>query len=50
MKGYELIQALRNEADDTATESRAELMRDAAKEIESLIQENRLLLSPPSKT
>lgn len=41
MRGYELIQALNTEADDTATQSRAELMRDAAREIEALIKENR---------
>lgn len=43
MKGYKLIEALRKEADEIATESRAGLVREAAKEIENLILQNRAL-------
>jgi len=44
MKGYQLTAALRAVADDIATDSRAQLVRYAAAEIESLIQQNRRLL------
>jgi len=44
MRGYQLIEALRKEADEVATPERARLMRMAAEEIERLILEVRKLL------
>jgi hypothetical protein len=41
MKGYQIIEQLNTHADDTAREDRAEVMREAAKEIETLIKEGR---------
>jgi hypothetical protein len=43
-RGYELIAALEDEANDVAREDRAQLMRDAARYIEELIRENRELV------
>ena len=37
--GYKLIAALREEADEIAVDARAELVRDAANEIENLLRE-----------
>ena len=45
MKGYALITKLRADADDCQRPDRAELMRDAADEIERLIQEVNGLLN-----
>lgn len=44
MKGYEIANALRREADDVAREDRADLMRAASLEINDLIQQNRDLI------
>lgn len=43
LQGYQLVEALRKEADDVAREDRAALMRNAASYIEQLIKENREL-------
>lgn len=43
MRGYKLIEKLLAEANEVAMEERAELMREAAREIESLIQEYKQL-------
>ncbi len=43
MRGYQLAERLRQEANEVAVEERAQLLRDAATEIENLIKENREL-------
>lgn len=44
MKGYKLIQALRDDANDCANDNRRDLIMLAAQEIEALIKENRALM------